>query len=157
MIAASASRWHSKLGSPGDPPRRLGGLPQTRFGRHTCPGPPEYHKLAGRACDGSGQGILGKSRSHRNEQAQSSLGRIIFRIANRRIGICPQDPHSKRIGEDTTTLQHLVGCAMAGCSQRGTAWLSLLHRNYGYVVDKMAKTPQHGYSTRKAPRCAGGA
>jgi len=94
----------------------------------------EHHQLAASACDGSRQGILGKARSHRIEQPQSSLGRIILRLADSRFGIRPQNAHGERIVEDVTALQHLVDGAIASCSQRGTAWLSLLHRKSCILV-----------------------
>jgi len=90
---------------------------------------PEHHQLADPACDGSGQGLLGDARSHGNEQAQPSSGRMVFRIANRPFRVRPQDAHGQRVGEDTAPLQHLVDSAMRGGSERGAAWLPWPHRN----------------------------
>ncbi len=89
---------------------------------------PEHHQLANTASDRSRQGILGKTRSYGNEQAQHPAGRIAFRIADRRFGVRPQYTHGQRVGEDAATLQHLVDSAMHSSCQRGAAWLSGLHR-----------------------------
>ena len=100
----------------------------------------KHDQLADAACDGSRQGILGKSRSCGNEQAQLSSRRIVRRIADSRFGIRSRDAHGQRIFEGMTALQHLVDGAMDSRPKGRTAWLSWLHAPRS-VLPYFANTP----------------
>src|SRR5262249_9426714 len=57
----------------------------------------EHHELSDASLDGGGEGVFGEARSHRDESPQPSLGGIVWRTADGRLGIRPQDARGQWI------------------------------------------------------------